>query len=89
MSILLIYDLQYDVVAYGSIINWISIFAHHKGIAHMLNALVLIFDGVLLKKMFGLINLLLKLNMYVSSSRCRFLNSKNVMCSLVLKPLKN
>jgi hypothetical protein len=55
----------------------------------MLNALVLIFDGVFKKKMCGLINLLLKLNMYVSSSRCRFLNSKNVMCSLVLKPFKN
>jgi hypothetical protein len=56
----------------------------------MLNALVLIFDGVHLRKMFGFINLLLKLNMYVSLSRCsRFLNSKNVVFSLVLKSFKN
>jgi hypothetical protein len=55
----------------------------------MLNALVLIFDGVRLRKMFGFINLLLKLNMYVSLSRCsRFKNSENVVFSLVLKSFK-
>jgi hypothetical protein len=48
----------------------------------MLNALVLMFDSVCLRKVFSFINLFLKLHMYVSSSRCnRFLNSKNVMFS--------
>jgi hypothetical protein len=56
----------------------------------MLNALVLIFDGVCLRKMFGFINLLLKLNMYVSSSRCnRFKDFKNVTFSFVLKCFLN
>jgi hypothetical protein len=36
----------------------------------MLNALVLIFDVVDLRKICGFINLLLKFNIYVSSSRC-------------------
>jgi hypothetical protein len=86
LSIFVMYDGQYDAAEYGSKINWISIFANHKGTTCMLNALVLIFDGVHLRKMFGFINLLFKLNMYVSSSRCnRFKNSKNVMFSLVLK----
>ncbi len=53
---------------------------------HMLNASVLIFDGVRLRKMFGFITLLVKLNMYVSLSRCNiFKNSKNVVFKLVLK----
>jgi hypothetical protein len=51
---------------------------------------VLIFHGVCLRKMFGFVNLLLKLNMYVYSSRCsRFKNSDNAMFSLVLKFFKN
>jgi hypothetical protein len=86
LSIFVMYDVQYDVVEYGFKINWISIFANHKGATCMLNGLVLIFDGVHLRKMFGFINLLLKLNMYIFSSRCnRLKNSKNVMFSLVLK----
>jgi hypothetical protein len=64
LSILIMYDVQYDVTTYGSKINWIFVFANHKGAIHMLNALVLIFDGIHLRKMFGFIHLLLKLNMY-------------------------
>ncbi len=45
-SILVMYDVKHDVATYESKINWISIFANHKGATHMLNALVLIFDGV-------------------------------------------
>jgi len=56
--------------AYISKINWIFVFVNHKGVTHMLNALVLIFDVVDLRKICGFINLLLKLNIYVSSSRC-------------------
>jgi hypothetical protein len=53
----------------------------------MLNALVLIFDGVHLRKMFGFINLLFKFNMYVS--RCsRFKNSNNVVFSSIFKSFK-
>ncbi len=48
------YDVQYDATKYGSKINWISIFANHKGATCMLNALVLILDGVHLRKMFEL-----------------------------------
>ncbi len=58
----------------------------------MLNALVLIFDGVHLRIFFGFINLLLKLNMYVSSSRCnRFLKFKecNVIISFEVTLAKN
>ncbi len=40
LSILVMYDVQYDVVAYGCKINWIYVFANHKGTTHMLNALV-------------------------------------------------
>jgi hypothetical protein len=55
----------------------------------MLNALVLMFDSVHLKKVFNFINLFIKLNMYVFSSRCnRFKNSKNVMFSSILKSFK-
>ncbi len=89
-SIVVMYNVQYDAIAYELKINWIYVAANHKGLACMLNALVLIFDGVCLKKMFGFINLLLKVNMYVSSSRCsRFKNLENVMFSLVLKSFKN
>jgi hypothetical protein len=56
----------------------------------MLNAWVLIFDGVHLRKFYGFNKKILKLNMYVSSSRCsRFKNFKNVMFSFVLKYFKN
>jgi len=52
----------------------------------MLNALVLMFDNVCLRKVFSFINLLLKLNMNVPSSRCnRLKNPKNVMFSSILK----
>ncbi len=55
----------------------------------MLNALVLIFDGVHLRKIYDFINLLLKLNMYAFSSRCnRLKNSENVMFLSILKSLK-
>ncbi len=37
-KIIFMYDVQYDVVAYGSKINWISLFANHKGVTRMLNA---------------------------------------------------
>jgi hypothetical protein len=54
----------------------------------MLNALVLIFDGVCLRKIYGFINLSLKVNMHVFSSRCsRFKNSEDVMSSFVFKSL--
>jgi hypothetical protein len=54
----------------------------------MLNALVLIFDGVCLRKIYGFINFLLKVNMYVFSSKCsRFENSENVMFSFVFESL--
>jgi hypothetical protein len=50
----------------------------------MLNALVLIIDGVHLRKMFGFINKLLILNMHVSSSRCsKFKKLENVMFSSI------
>ncbi len=45
----------------------------------MLNASVLIFNGVHLRKLFGIINLLLKLNVYVPSSR--FTHVSNVVFS--------
>jgi len=49
----------------------------------MLNAWVLIFDGVHLRNIYNFNNFLLKLNMYVSLSRySRFQNSENVMFSL-------
>ncbi len=90
MSILVMYDIQYDAIAYASKINWIFIFANHKGATRMLNALVSIIDGVCLIKMFGFINLLLKFSMYVSSSRCsRLKNLENVMISSILKSFKN
>ncbi len=37
LLILVMYDVQYDVVAYGSKINWISLFANHRGATCMLN----------------------------------------------------
>jgi hypothetical protein len=83
------YDVQYDAATHGFKINRKSVFANHKGAARMLKALVLIFNGVHLRKMFGINNLLLKLNMYVFSSRCsRFKNSKNVIFSSILKYFK-
>jgi hypothetical protein len=52
----------------------------------MLNAWVLIFDGVHLRKICDFNNLLLKLNIYVSSSRCcTFKISENVIFSFVFK----
>jgi hypothetical protein len=36
--ILVMYDVQYDVVAYGSKIKWIYLFANHKGPTRMLNS---------------------------------------------------
>jgi len=71
LSILIMYDVQYDATTYGSKINWKYVFANHKGTTRMLNALALIFDSFHSKKICGFINLFLKLNMYVSSSRCR------------------
>jgi hypothetical protein len=48
----------------------------------MLYALVLTFDGVHFKKVCGFVNFLPKLNIYISSSRCKNIkNSKNVMFS--------
>jgi hypothetical protein len=40
LFIFVIYDMQYVAVAYGFKMNWISIFANHKWVAHMLNAFV-------------------------------------------------
>ncbi len=68
LSIFVIYDVQYVVVAYGSKINWIFVFANHKWTAHILNALVFKFLGVCFKKICGFVNLLLKFNIYVLSS---------------------
>jgi hypothetical protein len=65
------YDVQYDATTYGSKINWKYVFANHEGTTRMLNALALIIDSFHSKKICGFINLFLKLNMYVSSSRCR------------------
>jgi len=70
LSILVMYDVQYDAATYGFKINWIYVFANHKGAARMLNAWVLIFDGVHYKKICGFNNLLFKLNMHVFSPRC-------------------
>ncbi len=83
LSILVMHDVQYDATTYGFKINWIFIFVNHKRTTHMLNAWVLIFDGVHLRNIYNFNNFLLKLNMYVSLSRCsRFQNSENVMFSL-------
>jgi len=55
LSILVMYDVQYDAATYGFKINWIFVFANHKGATRILNAWVLIFDGVHLRKFLNLI----------------------------------
>ncbi len=65
------YDVQYDVVVYGSKIDCIFIFANHKGTTHVPNTLIIIFDGVPFRKMHGIINLVLRFKMYVFSPRCK------------------
>jgi hypothetical protein len=65
---------QYDVITYEFKINWIRVFANHKGTTHMLNVLILIFDSVHFRKMCGFIDLFLNFNMYVSLSRCKSFN---------------
>jgi hypothetical protein len=82
---------QYDVLTYEFKINWIRVFANHKGTTHMLNVLILIFDNVHFRKMCGFIDLFLNFNMYVSLSRCKsfFLKKNNVfVCFEVFKRFK-
>jgi hypothetical protein len=74
LSIFVIYDVQYVVVAYRSKINWIFVFANHKWTTHILNALIFIFLGICFKKMCNFVNLLFKLNIYVHSSRFKNLD---------------
>ncbi len=82
--------MQYDAIVYGFKINCIFVFANHKGTTHVPNTLIIIFDGVYFRKMCGFINLLLKFNMYVFSSRCKsFKILKNVLFSFGFKQLKN
>ncbi len=72
--------MQYDAIVYGYQINCIFVFANHKGTTHVPNTLIIIFDGIRFRKMYGFINLLLKFNMYVFSSRCKsFLKLKNLL----------
>jgi hypothetical protein len=68
-NIFVIYDVQYVITAYGSKINWISIFANHKWATHILNALVFMFFRIYFKKMYSFVNFLLKLNIYELSSK--------------------
>ncbi len=63
--------MQYDILTYEFKINWICVFANHKGATHMLNVLVLIFDSVHFRKMCDFINFFLNFNIYVSLSRCK------------------
>jgi hypothetical protein len=85
LSILVMYNVQYDAIAYGYKINWILLFVNHKRTTHTLNALIIIFYNVCVMKMCGFINLLLKFNIYVFLSRSKsFKNLVNVMFSLVL-----
>jgi hypothetical protein len=65
------YDVQYDAVVYGSKINCIFVFANHKGTTHVSNTLIIILGGVPFRKMCGIINLVLRFNMYVFSPRCK------------------
>jgi len=65
LYIFVIYDVQYVVAAYGSKINWISIFANHKWATRILNVLVFMFLRVHFKKICGFVNLLLKLYIYM------------------------
>jgi hypothetical protein len=53
----------------GPKINWIFIFTNHNWAACILNALFFIFLRVYFKNMCNFVNLLLKLNIYVLSSR--------------------
>ncbi len=53
--------MQYDAIVYGSKINFIFVFANHKGTTHVPNTLIIIFDGIRFRKMCGFINLLLSL----------------------------
>jgi len=75
LFIFVMYDVQYVANAYGFKINWISIFVNHKWIAHVLNALVFLFLRILFKNMHGFVNLLLKLSIYVFSSRFKKLEN--------------
>ncbi len=78
LSIVVIYDVQYVAATYGSKVNWISIFANYKWVACVLNALVFTFLGICFKKKCGFVNLLLKVNTYVFSSRFKeFKNLEN------------
>jgi hypothetical protein len=71
--------------AYGFQTNWIFIFGNHKRTKWMLNALVLIFNGVHFRKMCAFTNFLLKINMHCFSSRCKsFKISKSVMFSFLI-----
>jgi len=47
LFIVVIHNVQYVVTTYGSKINWISIFANHKWVARVLNALIFMFLGIL------------------------------------------
>jgi hypothetical protein len=83
--LLLLYDVQYVAATYGSKINWISIFANHKWVTRVLNALIFMFLGIHFFFKCGFVNLLLKLNIYVFSSRFKeFRNLENDISSFFL-----
>jgi hypothetical protein len=65
-------------------------YTNHKWPTHILNALVFMFLGVRFKKMCGFVNLFLKPNIYVLSSRFEnFRYSENDIPSFSFKSLKN
>jgi len=71
LFIFVIYDVQYVTTTYGLEKNWISAFANHKWTTCILNALRFMLLEFRFKKMYDFVNLLLKLNIYVLSSRIK------------------
>jgi hypothetical protein len=84
------YDVQYDVVAYGSKTNWMFVFVNHKWVTCVLNALIFTLLGVHFKKCVALLICFLKLNIYVFSSRFKnFRIKKNDISSFSFKYFKD
>ncbi len=61
LSKFIIYDVQYVAATYGFKVNWIFVYANHKWVTHVLNALVVMFLRVHFLKMCNSINLLFNL----------------------------
>ncbi len=80
--------MQYDATTYGSKINWIYVFANHKGTTCMLNALVLILESVHSKKICGFINCSLSLICMYVHQDVRVLKFKECNFSFVLTVFK-